>query len=167
MVVACIATLTVAAFAAETNTVSKASNAEQWVLTLGGVGQTTTSGATGTSFGVDVGLGRTGHLALPLEVGVRQGVAFNGNSVTVATTKVYADWTLFSLAKAVDVFAGANIGAAYGNTALAWTAAPEAGVRVWVKKDVASVLRAEAPFDLNAGKYTDTVRYFLGFQVKF
>ena len=138
-----------------------------WVISLGGSGATTTTGNNDTSLGADLSVGRTGNLLLPLEAGVRQGISYD--STVVLSTKLYADWTLFSFATdRVDVFAGANVGLTYGDVQATWTASPEAGLRLWVKRDVAVLLRAEFPFQLNdESKYTDTVRYFLGFQVKF
>jgi hypothetical protein len=78
--------LTNATFAA-TNTVNGTTNktvvvsqatlppAEAWVLSLNGAGSTTTRNST-TAFGLEMGLGRTGHLLLPLEAGVRQSVEY-------------------------------------------------------------------------------------------
>lgn len=140
---------------------------EAWTLTLGGVGATATSGNVGTAFGVDLSIGRTGELLLPVEAGVRQSFAYDGDSSTLFTTKAYADWTLATYDK-IDLFAGANVGLTYGDISAQWEIAPEAGVRYWLKKDVAIVGRAEFPFDLDDGwKFQDTVRYFLGVQVKF
>lgn len=171
-------TLSVSSFAADktvgaTNapvaveTVAAPAPANAWVVSLGGSGDTVTSGDSKTAFGADLSVGRTGHLLLPLEAGVRQGISYN--TTAVYSTRVYADWTVLSLAqKTVDVFAGANIGLTYGDIQAAWTAAPEAGLRWWVKKDVAVLARAEFPFQLNdTADYTDTIKYFLGFQVKF
>lgn len=139
---------------------------EAWVFTLGGVGQSRTSGDVGTSFGADISIGRTGHLLLPLEAGLRQGFSYDGDSTTLFTTKLYSDWTLLQYKK-LDVFGGANVGLTYGNTKPQWEIAPEAGLRYWLKKDVAVVGRAEFPFDLDGWAAKDTVRYFLGLQVKF
>lgn len=139
---------------------------DAWTFSLGGVGRTTTSGNVGTSAGVDLSVGRTGHLLLPLEAGVRQGVTYDGDATTVFNTRVYADWTLFTVKK-VDVFAGGNVGLTYGNITPAWNAAPEVGARWWLKKDVAVLARAETPFNLTEGKYSKNVDYFLGFQIKF
>jgi hypothetical protein len=137
-----------------------------WVISLGGTGNTVTINDHDTTVGADISVGRTGTLLLPLEGGVRQG--FSYDSTAVFSTKLYANWTLFSFATdRVDVFAGANAGATYGDIQTVWTAAPEAGLRLWVKQDVAVLLRAEFPFQLNDGaEFTDSVRYFLGFQVR-
>jgi hypothetical protein len=165
-VIACMTALTLSAIAAGTNTNNSAPT-ESWVLSLGGAGSTVTKGDTGTQFGVDLSLGHTGHLVLPLEAGLRQGVTYDGSSTTIGTTKLYSDWTLFTVLKTLDVFVGGNVGLSYGNTTVLWTAAPEAGARLWLKKDVAVLARVEVPFDLNGGKYTDTLRYSLGVAVKF
>ena len=76
------------------------------------------------------------------------------------------DWTLVTV-KTVDVFAGGNVGLQYGNTTPSWEIAPEAGVRWWLKDDVAVLARAEYPFDMDGWEQKDVFRYFLGFQVKF
>ena len=140
--------------------------AEAWTVSLGGVGSTVTSGDTATVFGVDLSIGRTGNLLLPVEGGIRQGVSYDGDSTTLGTTKVYLDWTLFTV-KTVDVFVGGNAGVTYGNTKPQWEIAPEAGFRLWLKDDVAVLGRAEYPFDLDGWAEKDTLRYFLGLQVKF
>ena len=138
-----------------------------WVVSLGGAGTTATVGDHETAVGADISIGHTGTLLLPVEVGVRQGVSYD--STAVFATKVYSDWTLVSLAQnTLDVFAGANVGVVYGDVQASWTAAPEAGLRWWVKQDVAVLVRAEAPFQLDSGaEFTDSVRYFIGFQVRF
>lgn len=138
-----------------------------WVISLGGAGSSTTTGNSDTTFGADLSVGRTGTLLLPLEAGVRQGISYD--TTAIFSTKLYADWTVLSLAQnTLDVFVGANAGLTYGDIQTVWNAAPEAGLRWWLKKDVAFLVRAEFPFQLNDGAdYTDTVRYFLGFQVSF
>jgi hypothetical protein len=149
-------------------TVAAPTTANAWVVSLGGVGESVTAGDTETVFGVDLSVGYTGQLLLPLEAGVRQGVSYDGDG-TVLNTRLYGDWTLVSLAKnTFDVFAGANVGVTYGDLQSVWTAAPEAGLRWWVKDDVSILFRAEFPFRLNDGaEFTDSIRYFVGFQVKF
>jgi len=160
----CALLLATSAFAADTN----AGSPESWVFTLAGTGATTTTTDSQSAFGVDLSIGRTGHLLLPIEAGVRQGVAYasgDGGSA-VLDTSLYSDWTLLTIKK-VDLFAGGNIGLAYGNTPLSWTVAPEAGVRVWIKKNVALVGRLEYPFDINDGRAENTLRYVLGLAAKF
>jgi len=148
-------------------TVKAAPAPEAWVLTLGGVGNTVTTSGGDTAFGVDLSLGRTGHLLLPLEAGVRQSVSYSDGDTTL-NTRLYSDWTLFTVVKKVDVFTGVAVGVQYGNQNPSWELAPEAGVRWWLKKDVAAVARAEFPFAIDdSWKYKDDVRYFLGFAVKF
>lgn len=148
-------------------TVSAPAAANAWVVSLGGAGSTATIGDHNTSVGVDLSVGRTGNLLLPLEAGVRQ--SFSYDSTAVYSTKLYADWTVLSVANnAVDVFVGGNAGLTYGDIQSVWTAAPEAGLRWWVKKDVAVLVRSEFPFQLNdRAEFSDSVRYFLGFQVSF
>ena len=163
----CLATLAISALAADTNTVAAASD-EAWVVSLGGVGSTATTGNTTTAFGVDLSVGRTGHLLLPIEVGVRQSVAWSSDDSGVYSTRLYSDWTVLSVAqKTLDVFVGANVGITYGDVQSFWNASPEAGLRWWVKKDVAILGRAEFPFRISdEAKFTDTVAYFVGFQVR-
>jgi hypothetical protein len=67
----------------------------------------------------------------------------------------------------VDLFGGANVGITYGNTKPLWGVAPEAGLRFWLKKDVAVVTRVEYPYDITNAEWSDTLRYFLGFMLKF
>lgn len=158
----CLTTLTLASVAATTT-----ADDYGWVVSLGGAGSTATVGDYDTAVGADLSVGYTGQLLLPLEAGLRQG--FSYDSSAVYSTKAYVDFTLFSFAnKRFDFFVGANAGAVYGDVQTGWVAAPEGGLRWWVKDDVSVLLRAEAPFQLDGGaRFTDSVRYFLGFQVKF
>lgn len=160
--IVCLTSLTFASFAAD-----KPSNDYGWVFSLGGTGSTATVEDHDTAVGADLSVGYTGKLLLPLEGGVRQGVSYDSSAVF--STKAYADFTLFSFAsKRIDLFVGGNAGAVYGDVQTGWVAAPEGGLRWWVKDDVSVLLRAEAPFQLDSGaRFTDSVRYFLGFQVKF
>lgn len=150
---------------ADTNDTVVSPNA--WVISLGGVGSTATTANNDTVFGADLSVGYTGNLLLPLEAGIRQGISYDSSAVF--STRVYADWTLFSIFNdRFDVFVGANAGVTYGDIQSVWTAAPEAGFRVWVKQDVAILARSEFPFRLNDGaEFSDSVRYFVGFLVKF
>jgi len=157
--VVCLSSLTLASLASD--------QPYGWVVSLGGTGSTVTVEDHDTAIGADLSVGYTGKLLLPLEAGLRQGFSYDNSAVF--STKAYADFTLFSFAnKAFDVFVGGNVGAVYGDTQLGWVAAPEGGLRWWVKEDVSVLLRAEAPFQLNNNSgFTDNVRYFLGFQVRF
>jgi hypothetical protein len=74
---------------------------------------------------------------------------------------------LFTVAKKVDLFAGANIGVAYGNTPLNWSIAPETGLRFWIKPNIAIIGRAEFPYDISNGRFSEVVKYLLGLQVRF
>ncbi len=156
--IVCLTSLTLSSFAVDDF---------GWVVSLGGAGTTATVGDHDTAVGADLSVGYTGKLLLPLEGGIRQGVSYD--STAVFSTKAYADFTLFSFARErFNLFVGANAGAVYGDVQAGWVAAPEAGLRWWVKDDVAILFRAEAPFQLDSGaEFTDSVRYFLGFQVKF
>lgn len=149
--------LVASAFAADSN--------DAWAVSLGGVGSTDLN-SSATALGVNLEVGRTGKVLLPVEVGLRQGVAYaDGN--TILNTGVYSDVTLLTVKNTVDLFVGGNVGAQYGNCKTFWTVAPEAGVRVWVKRDVAILARVDAPVDLEEWDFLDTTRYFVGFQVKF
>lgn len=165
----CAVALTVSALAAEQTTPTltlqtTVAPAPQWAVTLGGTGATVTDDGD-SAFGIDLSVGRTGVLLLPNEFGLRQSVSY-GDSDTTLNTRVYNDWTLFTW-KTVDLFGGAAIGLQYGNQKPSWEIAPEAGARWWVKKDVAVLARVEVPWDLAEWEFKDTLRYFLGFQVKF
>ncbi len=166
-IMACMVALTVSAVSADTTNTTSLSP-EAWVVSLGGVGQTVTTGDLPTAVGVDLSVGRTGHLLLPVEFGVRQSVAWDSEDSATFSTRLYSDFTLFTLAQeTLDLFVGANVGVAYGDIQTQYSAAPEAGVRWWVKKDVAVLLRVEVPFRLNdTPEFTDTLKYFLGFQVR-
>jgi hypothetical protein len=169
----CALALVTSTLAADTNTVAtvkapaQSLQAESWTLTLGGAGATTTSGDSQTAVGVNVALGHTGHLLLPLELGVRQSLSYasNDGGNVVADTHLFSDWTLFTVKK-VQLFAGGNAGATYGNTPLTWDVAPEVGVRYLLKKDVDLVGRVDYPFNLNDGRWDQTLRYFLGVRIK-
>lgn len=154
--------------AASTNATVTVQQVEpQWAVSLGGAGATVTSGDVETAFGLDLSVGRYGEILLPVEYGIRQSISFSDDD-TILTTRVYNDWTLFTAKDLnLDLFAGGNVGLTYGNTKPVWTIAPEAGVRWWVKNDVAILARVEVPFDMVEWEYNDTVRYFLGFSVKF
>jgi len=155
--------LTISIFASDKSIISPD---PAWVLTLGGAGNTSTTGNDGTAFGIDIGIGRTGHLLLPTETGIRQSISYN-DSTTLLTTKLYNDWTILNY-KRLDIFGGANIGIRYGNTTAQWEFAPEVGTRYWLKNDVNIIARLEFPFDLgNSFDYKDTLRYILGLQLKF
>lgn len=142
---------------------------QQWTFMIGGSGATGLKSDSETAFGLNLQLGRTTQLVLPFEFGVRQSVGFasEGEDTTLFTTKVYADWTLLSY-KRLDLFAGGNIGATYGNTSPLWTAAPETGLRYWLKNDVGIEGRLEFPFDIGDNtKFQNAMTYTIGLKVKF
>ena len=146
--------------------VSETTVAENWVLTLGGLGATNTD-PSDTTFGVDLSVGRTGKWVLPNEFGLRQSFTYVDDDVRF-NTRLYNDWTLYTVEKInLDLFAGAAIGLEYGNGKPSWEIAPEAGFRWWIKDDVAVLARLELPWDLAEWEFKDTVRYVIGFQVKF
>jgi len=137
----------------------------EWVLSLGGVGATVTD-PSDTTFGVDLALGITGNLILPNEIGVRQSFAYANDDVTL-NTRLYYDTTLLTIEKVnLDLFIGGAVGLEYGNQKPSWEIAPEAGLRWWLKEDVAVLGRAELPWDMDGWEFKDVVRYFIGFQVK-
>lgn len=160
--IACLTSLTFASIASD-----QIENNYGWVISLGGTGSTVTTEDSNTVIGADLSVGYTGKLILPLEGGIRQRFSYDNSAVF--STKTYADFTLFSFAnKSFDVFAGGNVGIDYGDIQSVWTAAPEGGLRWWVKEDVSVLLRTEFPFRLdNGARFMDNITYFLGFQVKF
>jgi hypothetical protein len=139
-----------------------------WVLTIGGAGATTTTGDTETAFGANISIGRTGELLLPYEAGIRQGFGYSSSDdSTVFSTRLYGDWTLLKIQR-LDVFAGGTVGITYGSGVDEnWVAGPEAGVRYWLKDDVALVGRIDYLFDLNNSKAQDRLNYGIGVQVTF
>jgi opacity protein-like surface antigen len=163
----CAVFMSLAMFAADAPAAAAAPAAtEKWAVSLGGAGATTTDGDAVTGFGFDLSVGRYGKVLLPVEFGLRQGLTYTDSDV-VLNTRVYNDWTLFTVAKKFDVFAGGNVGLSYGNTKPVWTIAPEAGFRWWLKDTVAVVGRVEVPFDMVEWEYNDTLRYYVGFLVRF
>jgi len=149
-------------------TVSSPSLSGDWMLTLSGGGVKTLSDNSKTAAGINIGIGRTGELLLPVEAGIRQGIAYVSadNDTVILDTKGYIDWTLLSKNK-FDVYAGGNLGVIYGDTSAVWTVAPEAGVRYWLANNVALVSRVEYPFNITENKTADALTYTVGFQVKF
>lgn len=148
-------------------------NAENWTLSLAGGGATTTTGDSQSAFGVNLQLGHTDTVFLPGEVGIRQGLNWastpNQNAGTWGLgTAVYQDWKLVSY-KSLELYAGANVGALYGNRTLAWTLSPEVEARLWLKKDIYTFFRTEYAFDISDSnlKSQDTLRYILGVGFKF
>jgi hypothetical protein len=168
LLVSIIALCACGVLAQETFSLKPAVVPEQWTLSLGGSGATTTTGDSQTIFGTDLSLGRTGHLLLPLEGGLRQSFGYDSrdDGSVLFSTRLYLDATLLSYKK-LDLFAGGSFGLTYGNTKPLWEAGPEAGLRFWLKKDVALLGRVEYPFDLDNGRSNDFLRYFLGIQAKF
>jgi opacity protein-like surface antigen len=173
----CAALLASSAFAADTvvssttttTTVERVEDDSkgEWSLTLGGTGSTLTKGSNTSNLGVDISIGHTGHLILPLEAGIRQNVSFGGSdNSTVLVTRAYSDWDIFKIGK-LDFFLGGNVGLAYGNTPLTWTAGPEGGVRYWIAENVAAIGRVDYLFNLNNGTSNNALGYFLGLQVRF
>lgn len=145
-----------------------------WVFTLGGQGATTTTGDSQSAIGVNFSVGRDLSLfGTRDEVGVRQsfGYASPDGGTTLASTRLYADVVVFSfnLTKdvPVDFYVGGAAGPTYGNTSLQWKAAPEAGLDVWLAKNVAIDARVDYAFDLNRGRAENVVEYVLGVKFKF
>jgi hypothetical protein len=145
-----------------------------WVFTLGGSGATTTSGDSQSAFGLNLSAGRNISLfGTRDEAGVRQSIGYaslNGGTA-LAATRLYADVVVFSFNLSqtipVDVYVGGAAGPTYGNTTLQWKAAPEAGVDVWLAKNVAIDGRIDYAFDLNSGRAENTLEYVLGIKFKF
>lgn len=145
-------------------------DAGRWTLSLSGTGQSaiTDSKLNSSAIGTEFELGHSGQFILPVNAGVRQGIAYsdaNGANWNFST-KVYADWTLVRLGN-LEFDAGANVGLNYGNQALSYEAAPEVVARVYLKKDVDVFGRVEYPFNLNPAASENTLRYNLGVRVSF
>lgn len=142
---------------------------QQWTFSIGGGGATGLKSDSETAFGLNLQVGRTTQLVLPFEFGLRQGISYasEGDDTTLLTTRVYADWTLLSY-KRVDLFAGGNIGATYGNISPEWAVAPEAGLRFWLKDNIGVEGRVEFPFSIGDDtRFQDTMTYTVGLKVKF
>jgi hypothetical protein len=149
------------------------SNVENWILSLGGSGATTTTGDSQSAFGVNLQLGHVDTIFIPGEVGIRQNINWastpNQNAGTWGfSTAVYQDWKLLTY-KSFNLYAGGNVAALYGNRTLAWTLGPELEARLWLKKDVYTFFRTEYNFDISDSglKCQDALRYVLGVGFKF
>ena len=151
---------------AATNT-STVSSAGEWTLTLAGAGSTTIGNNSESVIGAELGVGHTGTVLLPVEVGFRQKFSYaSAGREFNHGTKVYFDVTVLRF-KSLEVLAGANAGATYGDSSLAWTASPEAEVRLYLKKDVYAFGRAEYPYDITKSEFKDTLDYVLGIGLRF
>lgn len=139
---------------------------DTWTLSLGGSGTTTTTGDSQSIFGATFDVGHTGFLLVPLQAGLRQSFGYNSqdSGTTLFDSHLYLDATVLKYKK-LDLFLGGEIGLTYGNTPLLWSGGPEAGVRFWLKQDVAFVGRVSYPFDINNNRSEDTLKYFLGIQI--
>jgi hypothetical protein len=146
-----------------------------WTFALSGGGSSAINNdkLNNSTVGLNLELGHTGKLLLPIEGGIRQGISYSDvtDSSWALSTKAYLDPRLFRIGN-LQSDAGVNIGAAYGDQPLKWTAAPEADLRFYLKKDVNLFGRIEAPFDLNAandtfGRFENKLSYTIGLQVLF
>lgn len=173
----CALAIVTSTFAADTVATAKTATAcnvqvdNNWTFSLSGVGATSTKSSGDSAFGISVDVGHTGIVGLPVQYGVRQSLSYANidGSQTLLTTALYNDWTVFKH-KAFEVFAGANAALTYGNTTPIWTVAPEAGVRYYVKKDIALVGRVSYNFDLSnlsEGDKYNSLGYGVGIQFSF
>jgi len=173
----CAVALLTSTYAADTVATAKTAPApttqvdNNWTFSLSGVGATSTKVSGDSAFGLSLDLGHTGLIGLPVQYGVRQSISYANldGSQTLLTTALYNDWTVFKH-KALEVFAGANAALTYGNTTPLWTIAPEAGVRYYVKKDIALVGRVAYNFDLSnlsQGNKYNSLGYGVGIQFSF
>jgi len=141
---------------------------DNWTLSFGGGGMTTTTGDSQSAFGVNLQLGHKDTVFIPGEVGIRQVINWsstpnlNGGAWGL-NTAVYQDWKVLTY-KSFELYAGGNAALLYGNRNLAWTLGPEVEARLWLKKDVYTFFRTEYNFDISdtALKSQDTFRYILG-----
>jgi hypothetical protein len=147
-----------------------ASDLGQWTLSLSGVGASALNGSklNNSTVGGEFELGHSGKFILPLDAGVRQGVGYsdaNGSSWQLST-HVFSDWRVVKLGN-LELGAGGNVGLSYANQPLKWEASPEVVTRLYLKRDVDLFGRVEYPFDLNAGRSENSLRYTLGIRVRF
>lgn len=151
---------------AQTNASTSASES-QTILTLAGTGQTTTTGEPQTGAGFEISLGKTGKVILPVEIGVRQRVTYitDGNEFDFGT-KIYSDFTLLKLGS-LELQAGGNVGATYGDKSLAFSISPEVVGKLFLKEDVFAFVRVEYPYDLTNGRSENRLDYSLGLGVSF
>jgi hypothetical protein len=159
------------AFAASAPIAPTGHDLGQWSLSLSGAGAVTTATPSHLNAGVNLELGHTGDLILPLEFGVRQGLGYgaDGSSSDWSfSTHLYNDWTLVKLGN-LEFDAGVNGGVTYGNTPLAWSVAPEAVARLWLLKNVNTFLRGEFPFDISSNGIhaENNVRLTFGLNIRF
>jgi hypothetical protein len=164
------ATAVYAAPATNAPVATTTTDAGRWTLSLSGAGQSAikSSKLNNSSIGTEFELGHSGQFILPVNAGVRQGIAYsdaNGSSWNFST-KAYADWTLVRLGN-LEFDAGGNVGVGYGNQTLTYEASPEVVARVYLKKDVDLFGRVEYPFNLNPAASENTLRYNLGLRVSF
>ena len=167
LVAAALLTTSVMA-APATNAVAKAANAlGPWTLSLAGSGAVSTDSSDAV-IGAQFQLGHDVTVFLPAELGIRQGIAWANTSDNnwLLSTKGYIDWTLIKLGN-LQFDAGANVGLVYGSGSPVWTAAPEVVARLYLKEDVDTFIRVEVPFNLNDGKYTQTLPLTLGVRIRF
>jgi len=142
-----------------------------WTFSLSGAGSTAINNnkVSDSAVGGEFQIGHdAGKLILPLEVGVRQSIAYadaNGSEWLLGT-KAYSNWTLIKLGN-LEADGGGNVGLSYGNQPLNWTAAPELIGRIYLKNDVDLFAGAEYPFDLNALKAVGNLNYKIGLRVRF
>jgi opacity protein-like surface antigen len=138
-----------------------------WTLTLAGSGATTLSGVSQSDVGLELGVGHTGKVLLPVELGVRQTIAYNSKPASLGfNSKIYADFTLIKVWN-VELQAGANAGVAYGDTAFTYSVAPEAVAKLYLKKDIWAFGRVEYPYDISAGTSKNTLVYTIGLGLSF
>lgn len=147
--------------------VVKSDDLGSWTLSLSGAGSTVTKASSDTSVGGELSLGHTGKLILPIEVGVRQGIAYqSANSEKYDfSTKGFADIAVLKLGN-LETDGGANFGINYGATRPNLTVAPEGVLRLYLKKDVDIFGRIEYPFDVTSGGAQNKFRYILGFRIQ-
>jgi hypothetical protein len=140
-------------------------NTDEWRVSLAGSGGTITKGNSASFFGAQASIGRTGRLILPVEAGIRQGISY-ADGTTVGNTAAYADWTVLTAGN-FELQLGASAGAAYGNIALTWEAAPEVVGKVYLKSDVWVFGRVAYPIELTTLSADNALTYVLGIGVSF
>jgi hypothetical protein len=148
-------------------------NGGQWEVTLAGSGASDKN----VESGVASASGSLGYLLGDhFELAVRQSVGFadvpGSGSTTDASTRGAADLILFS--GPFRPVLGASFGRVYGDTVReTWVAGPEAGFKLYIKRDVFLELLAEYQFFFEHGDQANdafddgSFVYSLGFGVNF
>jgi hypothetical protein len=137
-----------------------------WELRLSGAGSNDNDfNNGGFSVGADIGY----YLTDAWEVGVRQNFTFatsdSAGSSWTGATRVFLDYNFNAWGKIVP-FVGANVGYLYGeDTDSSWIAAPEAGIKWYVKPETFLFFQAEYQWPVQDRFEDGVFVYSLGFGI--